>query len=219
MKTAVFFDVDGTIINGQTQRLLISYLYRQKKISLLFLLKIYLWFLFYKIGIVSSGISVMTKSYKLLKGIKVEEFRRFLSLFFKEQIKPRIYLQAIERINYHKERGDEVVLLSKSIKILIDIIKDYLNLPLSIATTLEIKNGIFTGEIDGPIIHGEEKVNAIKKLISEKNWDLKKSYAYGDHFSDLSLLKTVGYPIVVNPDKRLKKEAEKYNWTIYFWKL
>jgi len=39
----------------------------------------------------------------------------------------------------------------------------------------------------------------IKKLIEEKNWNFRESYAYGDHFSDISLLKTVGYPAVLNP--------------------
>jgi len=219
MKAAVFFDVDDTLIDGQTQKLLISYLYRQKKIGLFLLLKIYLWFWLYKIRVVSRGISVMTKSYKLLKGFRIEEFKNLLFIFFEKEIRPRIYPQAIERINYHKERGDEIVLLSKSVKILIDIIKDYLNLSLSIATALEIKNGTFTGEIEGPIIHGEEKVNVIKKLMLEKDWDLKESYAYGDHFSDIPLLKIVGHPIVVNPDRKLKKVAQKNNWAIYFWKL
>jgi len=31
MKTAVFFDVDNTLIDGQTQKLLISYLYIKKR--------------------------------------------------------------------------------------------------------------------------------------------------------------------------------------------
>jgi hypothetical protein len=49
-KIAVFFDVDDTLIDGQTQKLMVSYFYQKKKINFIFLLKIYFWFLLYKIG-------------------------------------------------------------------------------------------------------------------------------------------------------------------------
>jgi phosphoserine phosphatase len=69
----------------------------------------------------------MIKAYKLLEGVKIEEFRNFMLELFEKKIKSRIYPQAIERINFHKQNGHETVLLSKSCKILIDIIKDYLD--------------------------------------------------------------------------------------------
>jgi len=216
-KIVVFFDVDDTLINGQTQKLMISYFYQKKKINFTFLLKIYFWFLLYKIGFVSSGASLMIKAYKLVEGIKIEEFKNFTLDLFEKRIKSRIYPQAIERINFHKKKGHEIVLLSKSCKILIDIIKDYLDVSLSIATELEVKNGILTGKIKGPIIHGEEKLKIVKKLASIKNWNLKESYAYGDHYSDLPFLKAVGNTCVVNPDRKLKKEAKRNNWKIFYW--
>jgi HAD superfamily hydrolase (TIGR01490 family) len=218
-KIAVFFDVDDTLINGQTQKLMVSYFYQKKKINFTFLLKIYFWFLLYKIGVVSSGTSLISKAYKLTEGIKVEEFKNFMLDLFEKRIKSRIYPQAIDRINFHKQKGHEIVLLSKSCKILIDIIKDYLDVPLSIATELEVKNGTLTGKINGPIVHGEEKLKIVEKLAPIKNWNLKESYAYGDHYSDLPLLKAVGHACVVNPDRRLKKEAERNNWSIFYWRL
>lgn len=218
-KIAVFFDVDNTLIEGQTQKMMVSYFYHKKKINLVFLLEIYFWFLLYKIGIVSEGLSIMKKAYKLTKGMSVEEFKGFMLDLFEKEIKSKIYPQAVERINFHKKEGHEIILVSKSCKILIDIIKDFLNINFSIATELEIKNGMLTGKLKGRIIHGEEKFAAIKELIPIKNWELKESYAYGDHYSDLFLLKNVGHPLVVNPDKRLKREAEKYKWPIFYWKL
>lgn len=173
----------------------------------------------YKIGIASSGRSLMEKAYALVKGAKVEEFKNFLKKLFNEEIKPLMYPQAVERINFHKKNGHEIVLVSKSCKFLIDVIKEYLQIPLAIATELEVKNGILTGKIKGNIIHDEEKVRVIQRMALKKGWNLKESYAYGDHFSDLPLLRIVGHPAVVNPDKKLEKEAKKNNWTIYFWKL
>jgi len=218
-KIAVFFDVDNTLINGQTQKMMVSYFYQKKKINLFFLLKIYIWFLLYKLSLVSKGTSLMEKAYSLVKGLKIEEFKNFMEKIFNEEIKLKIYPQAFERINFHKEKGHEVILVSKSCQILIDIIKDYLKLPLSIATELEIENEVLTGKIKGNIIYGQEKLKTIKELALKKEWDLKTSYSYGDHYSDLPLLRAVKYPAVVNPNRKLKKEAKKYNWPIYLWKL
>ena len=46
-KIAVFFDIDDTLIKGQTQKLMVSYFYHKRKINSLFLLEIYFWFLLY----------------------------------------------------------------------------------------------------------------------------------------------------------------------------
>jgi HAD superfamily hydrolase (TIGR01490 family) len=222
LKNAVFFDVDNVLVAGQTQQLMFSYFFRKGKIKFgkfPLLLKIYLWFLLYNIGVVSKGFGLMREGYKLLKGWKVQEFNELLYDFFEQEIKPRIYPQALEKINFHQKLGYEIILISKSNKNLIDIIKNYLQLSFSIATELETKNEIFTGKIKGKIIHGEEKLNVIRKLIPEKGWNLKESYAYGDHFSDLPILKAVGHPCVVNPDRKLKEEAEKNGWPIFYWQL
>ena len=44
--------------------------------------------------------------------------------------------------------------------------------------------------------------------------DLEGSYAYSDSISDLPMLQAVGYPVAVNPDKDLRKEAEARDWDI-----
>jgi HAD superfamily hydrolase (TIGR01490 family) len=198
---------------------MVRYFYQKKKISLFFYLKIYFWFLLYKLRIVSKGTSLMEKGYRLLKGIRIEELKNFLYDFFYQELKPRIFPQALERISFHKNQGHEIILVSKSCKILIDIIKEYLNLNLAIATELEIKDEIFTGKINGEIMYGKKKAEKAKELAEKNNWNLKESYAYTDHYSDLPLLEIVGHPCVVNPDKKLEKEAKKHNWPIFYWKI
>ena len=44
--------------------------------------------------------------------------------------------------------------------------------------------------------------------------DLKRSYAYSDHVSDLPLLEGVGHPIAVSPTRQLRKIALKKGWEI-----
>jgi len=87
-----------------------------------------------------------------------------------------------------------------------------------IATKPAIREGVFTGRIQGNMMYGEKKARAIKKLARKKGWDLKECYAYSDHHSDLPLLKSVGHPVAVNPDRILARKAHAYNWPIYDWK-
>jgi len=42
--------------------------------------------------------------------------------------------------------------------------------------------------------------------------DLKQSRAYSDSFSDLSMLEAVGFPVAVNPDRRLRRVARERGW-------
>lgn len=218
MKIVAFFDVDDTLIDGQTQKIMASYLRRKGKLSLTFLFKIYSWFLLYKTGLVSDVLPIMQKSYRSIKGIKVAELEKILHEMFIEEIEPRIFPQALEEIKNHQLEGHEVVLVSNSIEPLVKTIKERLSLSMYIATSLESKNNVFTGELKGSIIYEQEKLQAIKKIAPSQNWNLTKSYAYSDHYSDIPLLEVVGSPVAVNPDDKLRQEAQKHNWPILHWK-
>ena len=70
-----------------------------------------------------------------------------------------------------------------------------------IGTRYEVDaDGRFTGELDGPFVYGEGKVEAMRRFAAEHDIDLAESYAYSDSVSDLPMLRAVGNPVVVNPD-------------------
>jgi len=47
---------------------------------------------------------------------------------------------------------------------------------------------------------------------------VEDAWYYGDSISDLPVLKTVGFPVCVNPDKKLIKAAKENSWKICYWK-
>ena len=57
----------------------------------------------------------------------------------------------------------------------------------------------------------KSKLEAIKEIIDEYNVDLESSYAYGDTTGDFSMLKMVGNPVAINPNKELLNEIRKDN--------
>ena len=49
----------------------------------------------------------------------------------------------------------------------------------------------------------ESKQRVLNELIAKYNVDLENSYAYGDTTGDISMLRMVGNPIAINPNKPL----------------
>lgn len=83
-----------------------------------------------------------------------------------------------------------------------------------IGTQAELRDGRYTGELDGPFVYGEGKAHAVKTLADARGYDLALSYAYTDSVSDLPLLELVGHPVAVNPDAALHAVARQRGWPV-----
>lgn len=213
----VFFDVDDTLVNGQTQKILGKYLYKNGKLSIGFLIKIVFYFLMWRIGIIKNVVPLRKESYKVISDWEVSEVEKLLRECFSKKIRARIFPQALDLIKEHQMKGHEVILISGSIDCLLRIIKEYIGTKFVIATVLKVENDKYTGEVLGPVIHGESKVRAILNFISEHDFSLEESYAYSDDVSDLPLLQLVRNPVAVNPNKKLRKIAQLEGWPISYF--
>ena len=56
-----------------------------------------------------------------------------------------------------------------------------------------------------------------ERFAAEHGIDLAKSYFYTDSYSDLPMLLKVGGPRAVNPDRRLRRHAQRAGWPILAW--
>jgi len=215
MSSMVFFDVDGVLIKEQTQKLLIRYLLEKKKLPFHLFLKVSCWFALYKIGLVRDVFKIRIMAFKHFKGWDINEARKTFKDFFEKEIKRRINSGAVGIINNHIEKGDKVILVSASLKEIIDILREYLGLEFAIYTELETDNNFYTGNISGMVPYGEYKIKKIYEFLKEEGYSLGNSWAYCDHISDLPLLQIVSNPRVVNPDRRLRRIAREKGWPIY----
>jgi len=213
----VFFDVDDTLVDGQTQEILGEYLYKSGRVSVAFVIKILFYFLMWRIGIVKNVVPIRMEAYKIIGGWEVSEVEKLLRECFSKEIRGRIFPQALDLIKIHQMKGHEVVLISGSIDCLLRIISKYIGANFVIATSLKTENNKYNGEVLGPVIHGESKAKAILDFISEHNFSLEGSYAYSDDVSDLPLFRLVENPIVVNPNKKLRRIAQLEGWPISYF--
>jgi HAD superfamily hydrolase (TIGR01490 family) len=124
----------------------------------------------------------------------------------------------LKLIQLHKRENHEIILTSASLSNLIEVLRQYFGTTFAISTKLAIQEDRFTGKVSGVIAYGENKAKMAKELVQKYGMSLDGSYAYTDHTSDLPLLEMVDNPIVVNPDRKLKKIAMKNNWQMYPFK-
>ena len=158
--------------------------------------------------------STRERAQALVAGHQVTDFEKVAESAWRRSIAPKVFPEMMERINDHKSQGHEIWLLTASPQGLASVMARALTLTGAIGTTLEEKDGAFTGEIDGELLHGTLKAQAAIQHAREANVDLAHCYAYSDSAADIPLLESVGHPVAVNPDHTLLAHATAQSWPI-----
>ncbi len=213
-KFTVFFDVDNTLIKGQSQFEFIKYIKKKKYISLIKYFGLVVLFLLYKIHILPNVDYFRKVGLKVIKNWRVYKTKEVINNFFNEVLKDRIYKQAEELINEHKAKKHIVILFSTAWEEILLPLKEYLNVDYLISTKVIKNHDYFTGEVKGDAVYGHQKVIRAQQFLESRHLDRRNTFAYADHYSDSALLEFVNYPVVVNPDEKMEKLAIKMNWQI-----
>jgi HAD superfamily hydrolase (TIGR01490 family) len=130
-------------------------------------------------------------------------------------ILPRVYPQMLEEIREHRRAGRTTFIVSAAGNGIVQAIAGPLGMDGGIGTRYKVgPYGRFTGELDGPFVYGEGKVEAMNDFAAEHDIDLGASYAYSDSASDLPMLRAVGNAVVVNPDSALLAVARAEGWRV-----
>ena len=151
---------------------------------------------------------------RLAAGWEQEGLRRIARNHLAEVIEPIVYDEALELIDQHREEGRLVVLVSAAPVEIVEPLATHLGIDEFVATTPEVDpEGRYTGEVEFSA-HGEGKAEAMSRLAEDRGLDLGASWAYSDSVSDLPMLEAVGNPVVVNPDRQLRRLAEDRGWPV-----
>ncbi|MER5887819.1 HAD-IB family hydrolase [Streptomyces sp. NPDC001941] len=123
-------------------------------------------------------------------------------------------LPVLDTLAAHRAEGREVVLVSGSMRPLLDPLAAELGVATVLCTELVVRpDGVLTGEVHRPMI-GEAKAAAATGIMRERGAHPPDCFAYGDHESDLALLRAVGRPVVVGSSAVLNEEARRHGWPL-----
>ena len=73
--------------------------------------------------------------------------------------------------------------------------------------------GLYTGQLLN-YAYGPQKAATIRHIAERDGLDLNESWAYSDSATDLPMLEAVGHPVVVNPDRALRRIAQMRGWPV-----
>lgn len=215
---AAFFDFDQTLLEVESGRLGIQWLWDRRMVPIGYILKILMGSFFYKRQLLSDE-SMVRMMLTFYRNKRLPDFQKGAENFYQTYLKPHLAPGILKRVHFHKAKGHLLVLISGSVRYMLEPVAKDLEFDHLLCTDLEVgKNGLMTGKPEGLVCVDQNKKTLTLKLAEKIGLDLEKSFAYGNHHSDLPLLETVGNPYVVAPNNILEKIAHQRSWPVLGYK-
>lgn len=217
----VVFDLDGTLLRGQSGTLILRYLAFHRLVSLKTVAACAWWGVRYKLHLPLRQNEVRERIFKDLYSLTSQRIHVIMESFHAEVMVPRYRAAGVDELRRRVGSGDHVVLVSATFDQVAQAAAEYLGCDAALATIMHRDDGgHYTGEVDGEVTEGPEKVRRIREWADERfgaqGWVMEA--AYGDHYSDLPLLESARTCYAVNPGPTLKREAERRDWPILAWR-
>lgn len=214
-RTAAFFDLDKTVIATSSMLAFSGQFYTAGLIGRKDVIRsAYGRALYLAAGADHSRMErLRTELSALVTGWPVQTVRDIVAETLHKVVEPLIYDEARALIAWHREQGHEVVLVTSAGEDVAEPVGRLLGFDQIISTRMAVENGCYTGEIVF-YAYADQKVTAIRELAAERGYDLGDCFGYSDSITDLPLLRAVGRPHVVNPDRALRRVAADHAWPV-----
>jgi HAD superfamily hydrolase (TIGR01490 family) len=215
MAAAAFFDLDRTLIRRSSVLALAGTFRKQGLISRIDLLKSACL----QLRFVTRGVSAERVRFaaedgmRVLDGFSVEKLQHIVGDAMETVLRPLVYAEPLRLVAQHRKRGERVYIVSATLQEIVQHVADDLGFDGAIGSTCEIVDGVYTGR-SLRAAHGEGKARAVRELAEAEGVDLAASTAYSDSHTDVPFLEAVGHPVVVNPDKALRRAARERGWPV-----
>jgi HAD superfamily hydrolase (TIGR01490 family) len=216
VRTAAFFDMDKTVLAANSGTLWILHLVTHREIGVFDLARALWWLALYQLALID-GEFTTAEAATSVRGQREADMRRVCDRWFAEKVAPHITAGACAAVAEHRAHGHLLAVLTTSSPYGSEPLGAHLGIPHVLCTRLEVKDGVFTGAVAGPVCFGRGKVRVAEAFAREHDVDLSASWFYTDSYSDLPMLERVGHPVAVNPDFRLRRHARAHGWPVLRW--
>lgn len=210
-KTAAFFDFDGTIIAGYSALALISRRARRGQIGPQEVARL-IW-----VGVEASRgraefADVMAAAARGFAGTSAAKLEEMGAALLKGALGGQLHPEAWQLVAAHRRRGHTVVIASSAFPFQVEPLAEELGIEHVLCTRLEQRDGVMTGGLDGSVLWGQGKADAVRRYAVDSGVTLTSSFGYANGDEDVEFLSAVGRPRPINPGKRLAKVARRQGW-------
>ncbi|MBA2472761.1 MAG: HAD-IB family hydrolase [Pseudonocardiales bacterium] len=212
---AAFFDLDKTIIAKSSAFVFSRAFFQEGLINRRAVLKsTYAQFMYLLAGADTEQMERMRAHITAqCTGWDIAQVTAIVEETLHDVVDPLVYAEATELIAAHRQRGEDIVVVSASGVEVVAPIATMIGATHTLATRMVTHDGRYTGDVEF-YCAGENKALAARRLAEERGFDLQRCHAYSDSITDLPLLEAVGHPTAVNPDRALRREALLRGWPV-----
>ncbi|MEJ6761395.1 MAG: HAD-IB family hydrolase [Candidatus Planktophila sp.] len=217
-KRAAFFDVDNTLVRGSTLYFLGRGMYQRGFFTKADISRFVVANLRFRMtGTEKQEVieKFQNAATDFIGGHAVEGIKKIGEEIYDEFVSPKLWQGTFDIAKSHLDKGEEVWLVTAAPQDMANIIAQRLGLTGALGSKARVLDGVYTGTLDGKLLHGVEKALAIQELAKTHGYDLADCYSYSDSHNDIPLLQAVGHPCAINPDAVLRIRALAEGWPIH----
>ena len=209
--TAAFFDFDGTIIDGYSVLAVLQDRARHLDIAPAEVVRLVLAGVGAARG--DGGFPVVMKAaVRELAGRRRADLDELGARLLKGKLGGALYPEAWRLVAAHRDRGHIVVIASSALPFQVEPLAAEMGVEHVLCTRLAQADGVMTGDVDGPILWGPGKADAVRAFAADSNIGLDHSFGYANGDEDIDFLSAVGRPRAVNAGSALTRAAEARGW-------
>lgn len=198
-------------------RLYTQYRRDRGEATLLDAMRVALWVMQYSLGVIDAP-KVAKKALEGFRGREETWLEQSCAEWFPRYVLPEVQPAGRHAVKRHREAGDFVAIVTGATRYVAEPVAAELGIPNVICSELELDvEGRFTGRIIEPLCYGLGKIERTAKVAEREGFSIEDATFYSDSITDLPLLEVVKAPIVINPDRRLRRIAKKRGWPIEAW--
>ncbi len=214
------FDLDGTLLDGQSGSLILVYLIKRHLVGAGAFCRAAWWGVRYKLHLPHRQSEVREILIGKIKHLPTSAIEALMRDFHDEVMIPHYRADGIAELRRRKREGEFVIIVSATFDAVAQASKEYLGADAALATLMETdERGHYTGQVKGEVTAGSEKVRRIEEYADGRfgrgGWILCR--AYGDHYTDAPLLESADACYVVNPGPTMRREAARRGWPELEW--
>ena len=211
MSELIIFDLDNTLIEGDSDRNWGQFLVEEKLVSENYLLESEKFYNSYYDGNLDID-SFLNFCLEPLKNNQMDMLIDIRKKFIDTKIKPIIRDKAMRAVLGEIKKNNKVIIATATNSFVTRPIAELFSVKELIATEFEIIDNKFTGKVKGVPCFREGKLGKVNEWLESQSYNLSDATFYTDSFNDIPLLERVGKAIVVDGDDKLTLLAKKNGW-------
>jgi HAD superfamily hydrolase (TIGR01490 family) len=212
--TLVLFDLDNTLIGGDSDYLWGEFLVRKELVDVeAYRQSNEAFYRDYETGRLDVA-AYLKFALAPLATLEPQFLTELHAEFMQQCIEPIWLPKAEKLVSLHRDAGQELAVITSTNRFVVEPIVAKLEIENLICSEPEIIDGRYSGNFIGTPCFAEGKITNINQWLKDRRELLKSAWFYSDSHNDLPLMREVDTPVAVDPDDKLLAEAQALDWKI-----